>query len=760
MTDEQSVWAVDELALPEAASMTSGADFWHTQGVARIGVPAVMITDGPHGLRKQVSDSSGITVRGNHPATCFPTAAALASTWDPELIERVGAALGAETYAARVGVLLGPGVNIKRHPLCGRNFEYFSEDPLLAGVLGAAIVRGIQSQGVGACVKHFACNNQETDRTRISADVDERPLREIYLRPFERIVRTARPWTLMTANNRVNGTYASQHRELLTDILRGEWGFDGVVVSDWGSVYDRVSALAAGLDLEMPANPDADAEVLAAVRRGELSEELVRDTAGRLVRLAARASARPTATAPADHDAHHELAREAAAHGCVLLSNDGTLPLRPAAGARLAVVGPFARTPRFQGAGSSQVTPTRVDIPLDVLRDSLPPDVQVQWAPGFDADADADAATLDQLREEAVALARCSDVVLLFLGLPDGDEAEGADRTRFELPAPQLALVAALTEAHSRVVVVLANGSVVETDSWAGGAAAVLEAWLGGQAGGSGVVDVLLGRVNPSGRLAETIPLRLEDCPAHIGWPGEEGHVRYGEGVFVGYRHYNTFERPVAFPFGHGLSYTTFAYDDLRVDVRPDNRLRVVVGVTNTGDMPGREVVQVYAGHRSAPVHRPAQELLGFGSVTLRPGQRQEVEIDVEAQDLAYWSVAAQTWSIPDGPIEVQVGASSRDIRCRTTAVLPGNGVRQPLTEINTLHEWLTDPTAGPMLREVFGVGIDEPLPGPLADPEALKLLGTTTMMKFAHFGMGVDRAALDELLTRIGKVAVEVSEQ
>jgi len=750
MTEAHSVRsdAVDLLSLQEVASLTSGSDFWHTQGVERLGIPGVMVTDGPHGLRKQSADSSGITLRGALPATCFPTAAALASTWDPHLVRDVGSALGAETRAAGVGVLLGPGVNIKRHPLCGRNFEYFSEDPLLAGVLGQAIVEGIQSQGVGASVKHFACNNQETDRTRTSAEVDERPLREIYLRPFERIVRQARPWTLMTANNRVNGTYASQHHHLLTRILRGEWGFDGVVMSDWGSVYDRVAALAAGLDLEMPANDQADAEVLAAVERGALDEQLVRESAARLLTLAARtAGATAQGGGPPDHELHHQLARRAAGQGCVLLTNDGTLPLQLASGGRIALVGPFARTPRYQGAGSSQVTPTRLDNAFDTLADAVGPDVDVVWAAGFSTDADAGPEVQDALRADALALVESADTVLLFLGLPEGDEAEGADRTRFELPAAQEELVTALTEVHRRVVVVLANGSAVATAGWADGAAAVLESWLGGQAGGAAVCDVLLGQVNPSGRLAESIPLRLEDCPAHIGWPGEEGHVRYGEGVFVGYRYYDTFRRDVAFPFGHGLSYTTFDHADVLVEVSPDSSLVVRVTVTNTGDRAGREVVQVYARPYDSTVRRPAHELVGFGQITLEPGRSGMLAIEISAQDLAYWSVTAQAWVVPAGPIDVEVGASSRDIRCVTTAVLPGNGVNLPLTEFHTLHEWLADPTAGPAVRAAFGTGLSDPLPGPLADPDVLKLVGTTTMFKFAHFGMGIDREVLDRLL-------------
>jgi beta-glucosidase len=519
---------VNDLTLEEKASLCLGSDFWHTAPVERLGISAIMLSDGPHGLRRQPEEGDHVGISGSLPATCFPTAAALGSSFDPDLVRRVGEALGEEAIAQRVDVVLGPGINIKRSPLCGRNFEYFSEDPLVSGVLGAALVEGIQSQGVGASVKHYAANNQETDRLRVSAEVDERTLREIYLPAFERVVKQARPWTVMCAYNKLNGTYASEHEWLLTRVLRDEWGFDGLVVSDWGAVHDRVAALAAGLDLEMPPNLGlSDAAIVAAVRSGELDETLLDRAVARVLQLVERARARPAARG-FDADAHHALARSAAAECAVLLKNEnGLLPLQPLAGQTIAVIGEFARIPRYQGAGSSQVNPTRVDIPLDELRAAVPEDVDVPFA------ADGD---------EAVELATNADVVIAFLGLPAADESEGYDRTHIDLPPDQTALLERLAAVSPRVVVVLANGSAVSVSGWDAHAAAILECWLGGQAAGGAVADLLLGAASPSGRLAETIPLRLQDSSAHLNFPGEDGHVRYGEGVFVGYRGYDVLD--------------------------------------------------------------------------------------------------------------------------------------------------------------------------------------------------------------------------
>lgn len=732
----------DALTIEELAAVTSGGDFWSTQAVERWGIPSLTVTDGPHGLRKQAADPSTITLAGAVPATCFPTAVTLASSWNPDLLEEVGQALGSETRAEGVAVILGPGVNIQRHPLGGRNFEYLSEDPLVAGILGAALARGIQSRGVGCSVKHLACNNQETGRTTTSSDVDERTLREIYLAPFERIVRDARPWTVMTANNPVNGVYSSQHRELITSILRGEWGFDGLVLSDWGSVYDRVAALESGLDLEMPANAASDAAVLEALRESAF-EPVVRESARRLIDLVERTRTALADPQPADFDAHHDLARRAAAAGTVLLRNEGVLPLDPSKDSRIAVLGLLAERPRYQGAGSSQVTPTRLDAPLDELRRLVDENVDIAYEPAYSLgdDTPGDASVL----AAAVEVARSADTVIAFVGLPDDEEAEGVDRARFALPEQQLALLRALTAERTDVIVVLANGSPVDM-SWSAAAGAVVETWLGGQAGGGAIVDVLLGIREPGGRLAQTLPLRVSDSPAHVGWPGEEGHARYGEGVFVGYRYYDTLERDVAYPFGHGLTYTSFTRS-ARAEVRADGGITATLSVRNIGDRAGRDVVQAYARHGAASVRRPVHELVGFAGVAVEPGAEETVRIEIDPRDLAHWSLAAGDWVVPRGPMVLELGASSRDIWATVELDLPGNGVRGPLTKFHTLNEWLADDRGEPVVRAALGVAAGDPLPGPLADPNVLKLVGTTTLVKFAHFGMGIDESALHRML-------------
>jgi beta-glucosidase len=563
---------VEQLTVEEKAALCLGSDIWHTRGIERLGIPAIMVSDGPHGLRKQPEGGDHVGLFDSIPATCFPTAAALGSSWNVELLRRVGVALGDEARAAGVAVVLGPGINIKRSPLCGRNFEYFSEDPLVSGALGAALVEGLQSQGVGASVKHYAANNQETDRVRVSADVDERTLHEIYLAAFEHIVKRARPWTVMCSYNRVNGTYASQHRWLLTTVLRERWGFDGLVVSDWGAVADRVAALEAGLDLEMPPNLGvSDVQIAAAISAGTLDERVLDTAVARVLTLVRRSLAAGD-DVETDLDAHHGVARTAAQECAVLLKNDDDLlPLQPEPGAHVAVIGEFARTPRYQGAGSSQVNPTRLDSALEAMRAAVPDGVRVSFAAGFATGPAANGPDDAALAEEAVALAAEADTVLLFLGLPAGAESEGFDRRHMDLPADQVALVARVAAANPRIVAVLANGSAVRVSTWEHQVPALLECWLSGQGGGSAVVDLLLGAANPSGKLAETIPLRLEDNPAFLNFPGEAGHVRYGEGVFVGYRGHDARGDAVSYPFGHGLSYTRFSYADLetRVSGRP-----------------------------------------------------------------------------------------------------------------------------------------------------------------------------------------------
>lgn len=753
---------VRKLSIEQKARLLSGASFWTTAEAP--GVPSAFFADGPHGVRRLAPDVGDI--EGAVPATCFPPAVALGSTFDVDLVRRVGEAVAAEAKERGIDVVLGPGINIKRSPLCGRNFEYVSEDPLLAGEIGAALVTGIQGGGVGTSLKHFAANNQETERMRVSADMDERTLREIYLRGFQRVVTKARPATLMSSYNRINGTHTGEDRRITTDILRGEWGFEGLVMSDWGAVHDRVAGVRAGLDLEMPAAGEGRVkELVAAVRSGALDLADVDRSATRVVALALAAQAAREKTADggapplaerghdpkAWHDAaHHALAREAASRAVVLLKNDGgLLPLAPQT--RVAVIGELARTPRYQGSGSSQIVPTRLDDALAAIQDAAPDTV---FAPGYDlADPslvrrsrarvrDREAHPLrsrtrallrqtsgNDLADEAVAAARGAGVVLFFAGLPQSAEAEGRDRADIELPAVQLELLDRVLEVNPRVVVVLSNGSVVRLSGFADRVPAIVEGWLLGQAGGGALADVLYGRVNPSGRLAETVPLRIEDTPAWTSFPGTGLRVTYGEGIYVGYRWYDARDLDVQFPFGHGLSYTTFGYTGLGVStgstngksstngkgsaggkgLADDAGLTVRVTVTNTGGTAGREVVQCYVSLPGSPVPRAPRALAAFAVVDLAPGESREVELSVARDDLAYWDVQADRWRIEGGTYRVEVGASSRDIRATADAEVPSDGVVPPLTAASSLGEAMAHPVIGPTVTGMLqGAGLSD----------------------------------------------------
>jgi beta-glucosidase len=651
---------LDAMSLEEKALLLTGATAWSTLPHDRLGVPAVVMTDGPHGVRK-VADPYSMTIEAL-PATCFPTASATASAWDPDLLREMGAAIAEEAIAQGVGVILGPGVNMKRTPLCGRNFEYFSEDPHLAGECAVAYVEGVQSRGVGTSLKHFAVNNQETNRLSVDAVVDERTLREIYLSAFEAAVTRVHPWTVMCSYNRVNGVYASEHRRLLTEILRGEWGFDGVVVSDWGAVHDRVVSLAAGVDLEMPGPNAPHVGALAdAVRDGSLAEADLDSAVRRVLAMAFRAADTPAGSG--DAVSHHALARRVAAASMVLLRNDGVLPLSGVDS--LAVIGRAAKDAHVQGGGSSHVTTTMVDEPLAELT-RLAGGARISYAEGYPAD--------DQPRpdliDEAVATARSADVVLLYAALPEWKETEGADRVDLDLTDHQVALIKAVTAAHPRTVVILNNGSAVAMTDWIDGTAAVLEAWMMGQAGGAAIADILFGVVNPSGRLAETFSLRLADTPAYLDHPGELDVARYGERMYIGYRWYDAREAPVLFPFGHGLSYTTFAYGAPRLTetiVRDVDGVTVEVEITNTGTVAGAEVVQVYVADREASLARPKKELKGFAKIELQPGETTTVRITLGFRAFAFYHPGHARWITESGKVDVLVGASSADIRGRVT---------------------------------------------------------------------------------------------
>lgn len=676
---------VQRMTLEEKAALCVGVDAWSTLPLTAFGLRGLRFADGPHGVRR-VEDPATMVIRAAQ-ATCFPTASCTGSTWDPDLLREMGQAIGREAAAVGVDVILGPGVNLKRSPLGGRNFEYFSEDPHLAGELAVGWIEGIQSEGVGASLKHFAVNNQEHRRMTISAEVDERTLRELYLGAFEAAVTRARPWTVMCAYNKVNGTYASEHHDLLTGILRDEWSFDGVVVSDWGAVHDRVASLAAGLDLEMPGpRPRRVDAIVEAVRSGALGEDIVDRAVERIIALIQRASERPRGRA-ADLELHHGLARRLAAAGMVLLKNDGVLPLPR--GQRLAIIGTAARDPILQGGGSSHITPTRVDVPFDEIA-RVADASTIKYADGYPADD----ATRPDLIEQAVEVAMDADTALLFVALPTWKEREGRDRTELELSTQQIELIRAVTAVQPRTVVVLNNGSPVTVSPWIDSAAAVLEAWLPGQAGGGAIADVLIGHLDPSGRLAETFPIRLEDTPAYLDHPDEDV-VRYAEGAHIGYRWYESRDMPVAFPFGFGLSYATFEYANVAAStdrIDDEGGVTVSVDVTNTSQRAGAEVVQVYVRRPATSARRRPKELKGFVKVLLDPGATRTVAIALDRRSFRSWDARRRTWVTEDGTAEILVGASSRDIRGSIPIRLVGStGLPSVVDESSPPEDWLAD---------------------------------------------------------------------
>ena len=668
---DQAQRLVAQMTLAEKVDFCSGKDFWHLPGLERLDIPSIMVTDGPHGLRKQGQNADHLGAHKSIPATCFPTASALASSWDVELMQRIGESLGQTCVDEDVSVLLGPGMNIKRSPLCGRNFEYFSEDPLLSGHIAAALVNGIQSQGVGACLKHFAVNNQELGRMYMDAIVDHRTLREIYLRGFEIAVKTAKPWTVMCAYNRLNGVYCSENAWLLNTVLRQEWGFDGAVMTDWGAANDRPAGVAAGLDLEMPGSGGVnDALVAQAVTAGTLDESILDRAITRNIALSLSSQQRQKPAGALDLDSQHALARSAAAQSCVLLKNtDDLLPLNP--NARVALIGAFAKKPRFQGAGSSQVRPTRVETLFEALSERVP---NLTYAPGYDpvfSAADA------ELIDEAASQAAAADLAIVYVGLPGIYESEGFDRTHLDMPEQHNALVSAVCAANPNTVVVLANGAPV-TMPWIDEVASVLEGYLGGQASGGGIADVLLGDHNPCGKLAETFPLSLDDVSCTGFFPGANRQMQYREGVYIGYRFVDTAQRPVLFPFGHGLSYTSFEY--LTVDASNDSvtaqgTLNLQVTLRNEGTRAGAEVIQVYRDGESSATHQPTQQLCAFAKVMLQAGETQTVDIPIDADNFRTFDHGTQQWVLEAGPVKLRVGSSSRDIRLIHTINVVSNQV-------------------------------------------------------------------------------------
>ncbi len=678
---------IKKMTLEEKAALCIGASPWTTTPVERLGIPELTMSDGPHGVRRVADVNDFIT--GTLPATCFPTASCTASSWDVDLINAMGQALAEECIALKVDVVLGPGTNMKRTPLGGRNFEYFSEDPFLAGQMAASFINGVQSKGVGTSLKHYAANNQETQRMSISAEIDERTLREIYLPAFEMAVKKSKPWTVMCAYNKLNGTYSSENHRLLVDILKDEWGFEGLVVSDWGAVHDRVKSLKAGLDLEMPGPRERRFKaVVEAVRSGEVSESILDEAVRRILGIVFKAAETPKGGA-FDKTAHHALARRIAAEGMVLLKNNGILPLKNQQ--RIAVVGRSAKEAYFQGGGSSHINPTQVDNPYDELQ-KLAGKAKLSYTEGYPEDD-----TFDQgLIDKAVMSARDANVALIYVSLPKTKESEGYDRADLDLTSQQVALIEAVSVVQPQTVVILNNGSPVVMSEWIGGTAAVLEAWMMGQAGGGAIADVLYGKVNPSGKLAETFPIKLSDTPAYINFPGGNYEVRYGEGIFIGYRYYDTRQAQVQFPFGYGMSYTSFEYKNPRVSAETFNAVdgvSVSVDVTNSGKIAGKEVVQVYVHDVESQLRRPPKELKGFAKVELKPGETKTVTISFDMRAFAYFHPGYQKWITEDGQFELLIGSSSADIRCTQTVTLQSS---QKLTSLlnrdSSLGDWLADP--------------------------------------------------------------------
>lgn len=691
---------LSEMTMEEKAALCSGADFWTTKALERFGVPSVMMCDGPHGLRKQDGEGDHLGLNQSIKTVCFPAAATLASSFDRDLLHTLGETLGEECRAEDVSMLLGPGMNIKRSPLCGRNFEYFSEDPYLSGQLAGAYVRGLQSKGIAACPKHFAANNQETLRMSGSSQVDERTLHEIYLSAFEDMVKESDPRSIMCSYNQINGVFSSENRELLTDILREKWGFNGFVVTDWGAGKDRVKGIHAGVDLEMPGrdNPAQVAQIVAAVKSGELPQEELDKAAYNILKYVCGYQEDRRSDAKVDLPADHARSVQMAAECAVLLKNERqVLPLSPAQ--KVAFLGDFARVPRYQGAGSSHINSYQVTGAVEAARLA---GYDVAFAQGYDPRSDK---TSPDMLEEALNAAKDAAIAVIFAGLPDSYESEGYDRTTMAMPANQNELIKAVAAVNPNTVVVLHNGSPIEMP-WADKAAAILELYLGGEGAGEATVNLLYGKANPSGKLAETFPLKLEDNPSYLNFPGVDGIVEYREGVFVGYRYYDKKKMNVGFPFGHGLSYTSFTYSDIRLEkdkLTDAETLTVTCKVKNTGTCIGKEVVQLYVRDEQSRVNRPVRELKGFEKVELAPGEETTVSFTLGKKAFAYYEPEVHDWFVESGAFAVEIGASSRDIRLTAQVTVEGTKtLPNHFTRFSTFGQILATPKGQMLLGSIF----------------------------------------------------------
>ncbi|MBN2441626.1 MAG: glycoside hydrolase family 3 C-terminal domain-containing protein [Spirochaetales bacterium] len=698
---------LNSLTIEEKASLCSGKDSWTTKSIERHGLKGISVADGPHGLRK-VLDGSTLLNTPTSLSTCFPTSSALGASWNKDIIYETGCALGRECIDLGVDILLSPGINMKRSPLCGRNFEYFSEDPYHTAECAIAYIKGVQDQGVGTSLKHFACNNQELNRFSIDAIVDERTLREIYLRAFELVLKSVEPWTVMSSYNSLNNILVSENKRLLTDILREEWGYNGLVVSDWASIYDRVKALAAGCDLDMPGKAGlSDEYIVQAVKSGELEESVLDKTVSTYISLLNKAHTAQKNKTPYDPQSHHTIAHKAAAESIILLKNDeAILPVNKETIKTIAVIGEFARQPRFQGKGSSLVNARQVDIPLDEIKQRAGAEIKVTFSPGYFPKGDKTETRDDTgLINEAKKSVKDADIVLFFAGTEENEEVEGIDRINMDLPDNQNRLISTLSGMNKNIVVILSNGSAV-TMPWHKDVKAILETGLSGEAMGSAMADILFGSINPSGKLTETFPLRLEDTPAYIDFPGDHKSVHYTENLYIGYRYYDKRNMDVLFPFGFGLSYTTFDYSHLTVTpttLRDSLEVKVSVTIKNTGKVYGKEIVQLYIRDPKSSFSRPEKELKSFEKTGLAAGEEKTISLYLNRDAFSHYDVKRKKWCVESGEFEILLGSSSRDIRCKQSIQVFSEDT-EPLrfTPHSYIADFYENGTAKKMLQEWF----------------------------------------------------------
>ena len=748
---------VAKMTLEEKCKFVSGANFWNTEPVERLGVPSVMMTDGPYGMRKQAEDPDHLSLHASEPATCFPPGCVLACSWDPELAEKMGSALADEALAANVSILLGPAVNIKRSPLCGRNFEYLSEDPYLSGKMAAGHIKGLQKKSVGASIKHYVANNQEYRRMTSDSQVDERSLREIYLAGFELAIKESQPWTVMCSYNKINGTYASDNKYLLSDILRDEWGFEGYVMSDWGAVNDRVQGVIAGLDLEMPGDsPENSAKLAAAVKAGELDEAALDTCVERILKITYKYLENKPKKPLVNLEKNHALARKIASESMVLLKNENNiLPL--AKNTSIAVIGEFAVEPRFMGGGSSHINPTRVDKALEEMK-KLAPHAKIVYEKGFVKESeDLEQALLDAAKKAAAA----ADAAVIFAGLPDIFESEGYDRDHLSLPANQLKLIDEVAAVQPNLILVLSNGSPVEMP-FAAQAKAILEGYLGGQAGGGAAADILFGEVNPSGKLAESFPIQLEDNPSFINFPGEKDVVQYREGIFVGYRHYEKVKREVLFPFGFGLSYTSFEYSDLKLDkksIKDNEILTVSLTVKNTGKLAGKEIVQLYVSDMNSIVIRPLKELKGFAKLELGAGEAKTVLITLDKRAFAFYDAELKDWRVQSGEFEILAASSSADVRLKETVSVESTTKLPVVFHLrSTISDLMEVPEgaefAMKLMKGSFGFDTEAEGAGAGLGSDMMKMFSSMPVAVLASFSQGaISSASVQEQLDNLNKL-------